>query len=680
MAKNNNLTDFLTDTANAIRTKKGTTGKINPQDFSSEIASIQTGIDTSDATATADDILLGKTAYAKGEKLTGTIETYAGEVVETIDNKAGKTLLTQGKYCAENIVVTPVLEEVSVTPTTAEQVKEPSTGKAGISKVTVAKIPDEYVIPQGSITITENGTVDVSGLASVTVSVPSEKQQLSAPTIERSGANIDITDKNGLWADRWKISNGTDTYVSTDSVQNLSTIFQSAAVGQYSITAIASNSENKMSDSAASNSVSWSVYSVSYTLSNCTATTKPTKAYQGADTTIILSANTNYALPDSVSVSGATVKSYAKSTGTLVLTNATGAITVSCTAVQSVFTITANLSNCTADSTNATTISAGGTETLVFTANSGYALPSTVTVSGATYTWEQSTGMLDLSNPTANVTITIAATATTPTEDELAGTWVFNETLNLSANSLPGEVIAELGWVDIPITTEDGTEYSGLLFGSLNEEMNEFTSLLYGGTEVYNGVWSKESDKIITINALLEEVKNGQSLLEFLQANATKDGSSTRISFTVDRVEYYALPGMTWEEFVGNGDFNSGVFFTYNNTIVTSDYSTVQYNGVNVTPTDAIQADINYTLAASATLISFTIDGTSYQAEDGMTWAQWVNSSYNTDGFHVSSDLVFNSSAMKTVATSGKFPTNVHSSDTIQSSTAYVLKSGGSPT
>ena len=43
MAKNNNLTDFLTDVANAIREKKGTTAKINPQDFSSEIASISTG-------------------------------------------------------------------------------------------------------------------------------------------------------------------------------------------------------------------------------------------------------------------------------------------------------------------------------------------------------------------------------------------------------------------------------------------------------------------------------------------------------------------------------------------------------------------------------------------------------------------------------------------------------------
>lgn len=43
MAKTDNLTDFLTDIADAIREKKGTTGAINPQDFSSEIASIEGG-------------------------------------------------------------------------------------------------------------------------------------------------------------------------------------------------------------------------------------------------------------------------------------------------------------------------------------------------------------------------------------------------------------------------------------------------------------------------------------------------------------------------------------------------------------------------------------------------------------------------------------------------------------
>lgn len=41
MSKGNNLTDFLTDVANAIRNKKGSTATINPQNFSAEIRSIQ---------------------------------------------------------------------------------------------------------------------------------------------------------------------------------------------------------------------------------------------------------------------------------------------------------------------------------------------------------------------------------------------------------------------------------------------------------------------------------------------------------------------------------------------------------------------------------------------------------------------------------------------------------------
>lgn len=43
MSKQDNLTDFLTDVADAIREKKGTTAKINPQNFSSEILSIEGG-------------------------------------------------------------------------------------------------------------------------------------------------------------------------------------------------------------------------------------------------------------------------------------------------------------------------------------------------------------------------------------------------------------------------------------------------------------------------------------------------------------------------------------------------------------------------------------------------------------------------------------------------------------
>lgn len=43
MAKNNNLTDFLTDIADAIREKDGSSELINPQDFSNRILALQNG-------------------------------------------------------------------------------------------------------------------------------------------------------------------------------------------------------------------------------------------------------------------------------------------------------------------------------------------------------------------------------------------------------------------------------------------------------------------------------------------------------------------------------------------------------------------------------------------------------------------------------------------------------------
>lgn len=42
MAKNDNLVDFLKNLADAIRSKKNIQTRINPQDFSREILSIQT--------------------------------------------------------------------------------------------------------------------------------------------------------------------------------------------------------------------------------------------------------------------------------------------------------------------------------------------------------------------------------------------------------------------------------------------------------------------------------------------------------------------------------------------------------------------------------------------------------------------------------------------------------------
>lgn len=66
--------DKLTAIAENIRTQTKTTDLVTLD----EMATMKLGTDTSNATATSDDILLGKTAYANDTELVGTIETYDG--------------------------------------------------------------------------------------------------------------------------------------------------------------------------------------------------------------------------------------------------------------------------------------------------------------------------------------------------------------------------------------------------------------------------------------------------------------------------------------------------------------------------------------------------------------------------------------------------------------------------
>ena len=67
--------------------------------------------------------------------------------------------------------------------------------------------------------------------------------------------------------------------------------------------------------------------------------------------------------------------------------------------------------------------------------------------------------------------------------------------------------------------------------------------------------------------------------------------------------------------------------------------------------------------------INFTIDGTSYEADECMTWEQWVNSAYNTDGFFIRAD----SSRLELVDKTKNYTLTIIPTNTITADETYTM-------
>lgn len=163
------LIDLTADTVEADKLLKGI--KAHGADGEAITGTCEYDANTQDATASAAEILSGKTAYNKGSKVTGTMKNN-GAVTGKISTKAGEYSVPQGYHdgggkvaidgteqaklipdnIREGVTILGVAGTMSgtedakpqakeVTPSTEQQVILPDTGFNYLSQVTVKAIP-----------------------------------------------------------------------------------------------------------------------------------------------------------------------------------------------------------------------------------------------------------------------------------------------------------------------------------------------------------------------------------------------------------------------------------------------------------------------------------------------------------------------------------------------------------
>ena len=191
--------------------------------------------------------------------------------------------------------------------------------------------PSNYkYVEVDTLSVTANGVYTApqnTAYSSVNVTVPSGGSQptLNAPTISLSGNTITISNPstNGNYVEGYKIFlDGNYHSYTTDTTVTISD------VGTFAVTVKASGTN--FTDSAASNSVTVTNYSISVTATHCTAdVSNPTIITSGSTATLVFVADTDYEVRASgVTATNATVVSVDKTTGTVVISNPTGNVTL----------------------------------------------------------------------------------------------------------------------------------------------------------------------------------------------------------------------------------------------------------------------------------------------------------------------------------------------------------------
>ena len=138
--------------------------------------------------------------------------------------------------------------------------------------------------------------------------------------------------------------------------------------------------------------------------------------------------------------------------------------------------------------------------------------------------------------------------------------------------------------------------------------------------------------------------------------------SRTDTSITLNTISgcEYSINGTTWQDSTTFSGLSSGTTYTF-------------YARYKETSTSYASVSSSSSITTNKAIISFIIDDTEYQAEEGMTWGEWVNSTYNTGGFITKNGTVYNSSGVKYVAPLNYFGNPVNLGEVIIDGKEFML-------
>lgn len=371
-------------------------------------------------------------------------------------------------------------------------------------------------------------------------------------------------------------------------------------------------------------------YSISYSATHINpSTSNPSTIAYGGSASLTFTLPTGYVSPqnkDDITVSGATLSAYYRLSDTkctLTIANPTGNVLVTIAGVARTYTITANIYNGTADSSNPHTITYGQSATLIYTANAGYKLPNSVSVTGASYTWEPTTGVLDLSDPNTNVIIRIScvqdtatvtynlthctAASTNPTTVTIGGSadFKFVAATGYELSATPTVTGATLASWDYPVADDKTTMIAGIE----NVTGNVTISVVASQPKLAAPTNLSVSDDTLSF----DEVANAEQYEVFAGSNSIGTYSPTPAGYTLE-VGVYKWADMLSKLPVDEIDFD--IIFVSGSTT---------YSNINI----SLDTNMEYTDTVSYFSESEGDPLVVYIASDDEKWSA-VNAVYQT--------------------------------------------------